>query len=281
MAFFKVTNLALAAFTAFLDPAAHAAYTVEASTDLLANHFNGPQAASCTQTSFTSAGVSCGYSAVEDTGDGSYIVTDSALASVNSSGLHLSSYSYLLVDSTKYGIASATRADATATFNDVLRFHGSPQQGGYVNVTLEADGSSGFTPGGYASFQSILTVGNASCTLIDPNTCIASFRVSDFGSFADLSASASVHTGASDLPNPDGTCCIISGGSGFANYGETTFIAGISFTDLNGNPVRVDYTTDSGNTYSALSVPEPETYFLLLMGLIIVGARVRGTRSGW
>ena len=86
---------------------------------------------------------------------------------------------------------------------------------------------------------------------------------------------ASAVTQGTILPNPDGTCCIGSGGGGEVRFFDTAFISGVSFTDLDGNPLDITYTTDSGFKYGVAAIPEPETYALILVGLAFVTGRKR------
>ncbi len=67
-----------------------------------------------------------------------------------------------------------------------------------------------------------------------------------------------------------------------AAFADTATLTGITATDLLGNPIaNIALTAESGTHYplSITSVPEPHTYGMLVVGLLMVGFLARRRRD--
>ncbi|HTO55310.1 MAG TPA: hypothetical protein VMR50_18140 [Myxococcota bacterium] len=147
---------------------------------------------------------------------------------------------------------------------------------GYVDITLTVEGlRSGAGAGGYATldipFAASSLHGGCSVSTV-PGSCTGGGYVSFAGgaSFSILLVANADAVFDTDLPHdasgviPHGTTV-----TSIADYGDTAFIQAISFRDASGNPISLDYTSESGATYPA-QAPEPGA--LAMTALIVSGA---------
>ena len=143
---------------------------------------------------------------------------------------------------------------------------------GYVTMTAATDGL--LTPGGNANTQ--LDLGGSTpgyeCYFSGSGSCTADTLVNFTTGF---SLYLLLNVGATAELDPSGVGYAAgSSSSASADFSNTSFISGLSFTDVNGNPLSLTYTTASGLTYPMAQrvngVPEPTTPSLLAIALISI-----------
>ncbi len=161
---------------------------------------------------------------------------------------------------------------AQSSLQDFFRFGG--QSGSaYVNMTITTHGaSSGGASHGYTQLD-LINVGSSTgeCFFNNAGNCTVHMLfnlATGFREVMELFALADVEgiNGAGDF-------------SAFATFSDTAFISSLLFTDLNGNPLNLTYTTDSGLTYPmpqpVNGIPEPSTIVLLGLGIAALGSLQR------
>lgn len=212
---------------------------------------------SCYYQSSVNSG-SCNASFSNPVGYTPYTFNAQVFSSGDSAGLHVyaaSSFS---------GNGGALIASAAEQLSDALTLS-SPISTGFVSMTFSVDGiSSGV---GYAS--SVLKLNNGpSCTITDAGQCTVSAAV-NFSQQLIISVAMT----AEATFNPTS-----GSGSALSDYSNTGFISALEFTDQGGNPLAVNYVSESGLTYpmpqSVNAVPEPSSIALISLGLFgIAGLR--------
>jgi PEP-CTERM motif-containing protein len=213
------------------------------------------------------------------------------LAAIDRFGIHIyvqdSIELYGFGDCCGYRIPTVSEADAA--YRDTLTFSQYLGNFGYMNLRQHNEGSvDGSSESVFGVLTSTLSISQQSgsgvqrstCQLTNAGICSTTLLV-DFRSHVTIDATATGTAGAAVVPNPDGTCCLFSGGVQTINFSDTSFLSDITFTDLNGDPITVAYTTGSGFDYSvAAAVPEPATWMLLSAGMLLVArSRSQQTRT--
>lgn len=199
-----------------------------------------------------------------------------ASASADRNGLHIFASETLALNS-PYDPSTSQEAftgyvEASAHFSDTIRFiNGSGT--GYVRTTLTSHGKSSSTSGVYSQF----IVANNSCNFRNSGGCPL-VELVNFGDTLSIQASISTFVSATVGRGNDGS--FTNSVNAFSNYGNTSFISELSFTDLNGNPINVAYSTDSGISYpqfdiAPVNVPEPATFAMLGLGLVLLASTRR------
>lgn len=182
-----------------------------------------------------------------------------ASASGDADGVHAS------VDETMSRVFNFVGGFTTASsrLHDFLTFNGAHPPTGFAEATVA---TTGFSSGlGVGLTQLDITdgaTGADECVITDAGTCTARTLISfNIGMSLNLLLNASV-----DVPN--GSTGL---SSGVADFGDTAYISSLVFTDANGAPLDVSYTTASGFTYPlgpAVTVPEPATVALIAAAII-------------
>lgn len=177
----------------------------------------------------------------------------------DASGLHAFAY----ISTTGSPLNPTTyqaRAEGQASLNDWFRFTGQYPSEFYVSFTVTTDGL--ITSAAQAQAYTQFDIGDQAtflkeCYFYNSGSCSVTALVvqpsAGFGMTFDLYAQ------------------VLTGLAAMADFANTAGVSSITFTDLNGNPLNLTYTTDSGLTYPmllpAISVPEPATLALLGVGL--------------
>lgn len=186
-------------------------------------------------------------------------------AFADSAGLHSS------VSGAVSGAYEGLSALGNAYFNDNLNFNVATITPGYMSMTISSVGTNS---GGGSSTTQLVAFANydqfqqSSCYFNNNGNCNLLYQV-DFSKtqyiqgFLNASVSLNSYAGIS---------------SGSVN--ETSFISGLRFTDLNGNPLKLSYTSSSGLTYPfATPIPEPQTYAMMLAGFGLLGFTARRRKN--
>ena len=222
----------------------------------------------------------CTFSFTHYISDGGITGNAIANAAIDAQGIHLFDEDMITrLPGFNPGYIISTHSQVDASWQDRLHAGNySVPTFGYVNIGLTSEGTSTISGGSSvlgnaATFVANLLIGGGSatnpCHLGGAGSCTARQLV-DLSVPFTIDVNATAFTQGTILPNPDGTCCITSGGGGTVRFFDTAFISGVSFTDLNGAPLNIAYTTDSGFQYGVSPVPEPETYSLLVAGLLLI-----------
>jgi hypothetical protein len=161
----------------------------------------------------------------------------------------------------------AVQATASSVLQDTLHFLGPHPSVGYITITDTTHGaSSGGQSHGLTQMDILnglgTAIGDRECSFNDAGACVLHDLVNfDTGISLHLllDAFAVVQLGGS-------TVGAGSTGSAVANFLDTSFISAISFTDANGNPLFLSFTSDSDLTYPmpqpVNGIPEPGTLLL-------------------
>jgi hypothetical protein len=221
------------------------------------------------QTTVTSGNCSLSYS------DAAYSFLANVSSFGDSSGLHAQASASISSISGGYIIAEGqVRLTDTLNFNVATPFTTT----GYVSMTFTTDGSAsgGNTPGfipnsppgvGYG-LSSLNLNSSHSCSFYNSGSCTVTLGV-DFYNNLTINAILSANAFPSVLGGSD---------SEFANFQNTGFISSLQFTDSNGNPLALNYTSSDGLAnpmpQAVNGIPEPSSFALSLVGLGALGFAV-------
>lgn len=189
-------------------------------------------------------------------------------------GLHAQASASLTTGYSGYVIA-----EAQVKLSDTLTFDVAPFTTGFVSMTFTTDGgaSGGNTPGfvpnappgaGYG-FSSLSLDSFNTCSYYNAGTCTVTLAVDLYNPLTiGTLLSANAFPYASDGSDTE-----------YANFQNTGFISSLEFTDSNGDPLPLSYTSSEGLTYpmpqSVTGVPEPDSLLLLLAGMSVLGVVMR------
>jgi hypothetical protein len=152
---------------------------------------------------------------------------------------------------------------AQSNLHDFFTFTGPHPTVANVFITVTTDGSAS----GIGSADTQLDISDGAsganeCVFVDAGQCTAHALMQLSGGFS-LNL---LLTALARVPQGGATGSF----SGSANFDDTAFISSISFTDMNGDPLLLSFTTQSGLTYPMPQpggAPEPGTLALLGVGL--------------
>jgi hypothetical protein len=193
-----------------------------------------------------------------------------ASASGDADGLHVSA------DETMSRVFNFVGGFTTARsqLHDFLTFNGPHPATGFAVARVTTTGSSSGL--GVGLTQVDITdgaTGADECVITDAGICTARTLISfNIGMSLNLVLDASVVV-------PNGSAGL---SSGTADFTHTAFISSLMFTDANGAPLDVSFTTASGFTYPmgpAVAVAEPATLALVAAGIIGFSLSRRRRRS--
>jgi hypothetical protein len=185
----------------------------------------------------------------------------------DAAGLHAQASSSMTALVSQGGPISV-QATASSVLQDTLHITGAHPSIGYITIT---DTTHGFASGGQSSGLTQMdilnglgtAIGDRECNFNNAGNCVLHDLVNfDAGISLRLLLDAFAAVQFSGSMVGAGTT-----GSSFANFVDGSFISAISFTDVNGNPLFLSFTADSGLTYPmpqpSNGVPEPGTLLLV------------------
>jgi hypothetical protein len=189
---------------------------------------------------------------------GSFTLQATASASADASGLHA-----FASESGVSLISSDFIAQTEAIVDFLDGYHFSYAQPFNASLTITTTGAaSGGTSYGFTQIDIGSAVAGDECYFFNSGSCTVNALVdpivSDLLQIRMFLGAEAIDSGLGDY-------------SALANFADTAFISSISFTDLNGNPLELAFTTDSGFTYPMIQsspVPEPGTAVLFAVGVI-------------
>jgi hypothetical protein len=206
--------------------------------------------------------LSCTFSARAD----NFIEVEGlSAAAVDASGLHAStSVTETLIGggaAVQYPISANAFAFATAT--DFLHFDASAPNVGFVTLTLSAAGQ--VQNGSAVSNLYLTDLGSSnatvSCHIDNSGACSVTEKI-DFSAGLRLETNLSVF-GTALVGGANGVSS-----TGLADFSHTAEVSALGFSSLDGLPLALAFTADSGFSYPAAAVPEPGSRLLMGWGML-------------